>query len=254
MIKKIALGMLIMVLLAAAGFTAWASLINPILPEAVAALQSDGQVQVEPQPAGGDWLVFSPAGEQAETGLIFYPGGRVDYRAYAPYARAVASRGYLVVIPRMPLNLAVFKPNEAASIIQAYPEVRSWAVGGHSLGGAMAANYAAQHPGEVQALVLLASYPASSDDLSRSGLKVFSIYGLMDGLATEDKIEASRPLLPSNTQYVAIQGGNHAQFGDYGEQNGDHPAAISRAAQQAQAAAATVELLESLGEVTGEEN
>ncbi|MEZ0395771.1 MAG: alpha/beta hydrolase [Anaerolineales bacterium] len=192
------------------------------------------------------WLTFLPDGDAPTVGLILYPGGRVDFRAYAPTAQAIADRGYFVALVRMPLNLAVLDPGAAAEVIAAHPEIERWAVGGHSLGGAMAANFAAANPGSVQGLVLWASYPASSDDLSQSGLRVVSISASLDGLATPDKIAASRPLLPPDTVWVVIEGGNHAQFGWYGDQNGDNPAAISREAQQAQIVEATVVLLESL--------
>jgi predicted GH43/DUF377 family glycosyl hydrolase len=110
----------------------------------------------------------------------------------------------------------------------------------------MAARFAKTHPDSVQGLALWASYPASSDDLSHSGLHVVSIYASQDGLATGEKIEASRHLLPADTAWVQITGGNHAQFGWYGDQAGDHPASISRTDQQAQVVAATLAMLESL--------
>ncbi len=194
----------------------------------------------------GEWLVFEPLASQPDTGFIIYPGGRVDPRAYAPTARQVAEHGYLVVIVRMPLNLAVFDPGAAEKVIAAYPAIQHWAVGGHSLGGAMAANFTSQHPGRVQGLVLWAAYPASSDDLSTSGLRVVSIFGSLDGLATSEKIDASRLLLPVDTTWVSIAGGNHAQFGWYGNQAGDNAAVISRGDQQTQVLAATLGLLESL--------
>ncbi len=244
MLKKIGIGALILVILAGVGFVAWASITNPVMPQATAALQSDSRVQV----SAGNWLVFTPVDKTPDTGLIFYPGGKVDYRAYAPYAHAVASQGYLVVIAQMPLNLAVFDINVAAKVIQAYPQIKHWAVGGHSLGGSMAAHYAAQHPDQVAGLVLLASYPANSDSLIGTKIRVVSIYGTKDGLATGAKIDASKALLPANTTYLPIQGGNHAQFGDYGLQSGDNPASITRTAQQDQAVAATVSLLASLAE------
>jgi hypothetical protein len=108
----------------------------------------------------------------------------------------------------------------------------------------MAANFAKNHPGAVQGLALWAAYPASSDDLSSSGLRVVSITGSLDGLATSEKIEASRQLLPADTTWAPIAGGNHAQFGWYGNQAGDNPASISRSDQQAQIVAATLILLE----------
>ena len=104
-----------------------------------------------------------------------------------------------MVIVDMPLNLAVLNPGAADKVMAAYPEIQHWAIGGHSLGGAMAANYAVNHPEQVQGLVLWAAYPASSDDLSSSNLRVVSIFGSLDGLATGEKIEASRPLLPADT-------------------------------------------------------
>jgi pimeloyl-ACP methyl ester carboxylesterase len=143
----------------------------------------------------------------------------------------------------MPLNLAIFAPDRAAEVITAFPEISRWAVGGHSLGGAMSARFAYQNPEAVQGLALWAAYPASTDDLSGYSLAVTSIYGTRDGLATEDKIAASRPLLPLDTTWVAIEGGNHTQFGWYGAQSGDNTATISREEQQRQIVAATLALL-----------
>ena len=236
--------LLLIPLLAVSGFVIWAETGPGPMPEAQAALQSNAQVQVTTSP----WLTFQPTDGQATTGLIFYPGGRVDPGAYAPAAQAIAEQGYLVVIVPMPLNLAVLSPERGQAVMDAHPEIQKWAVGGHSLGGAMAANFAHGHPEEVQGLVLWAAYPASSDDLSTSNLQVVSIYATQDGLATGDKIEASRALLPANTKWVKIEGGNHAQFGWYGPQSGDNPASISREQQQQEVIAATLDLLKSLSE------
>lgn len=224
------------------GFVLWSQTPARPMSETVAALQSSSQVIV----TNSESITFTPAISNPTTGFIIYPGGRVDYRAYAPVAHQIAEMGYLVVIVPMPFNLAVFNPDAAQAIITAHPEIDHWAVGGHSLGGAMAANYASNHPGTVDGLILWASYPASSDDLSNSDLRVASIYATLDGLATGDKIDASRSLLPDNTTWVAVEGGNHAQFGWYGVQSGDNPATISRQAQQSQIVAATATLLESL--------
>lgn len=220
----------------------WGAIVNPPMPEALAAIQSDAMVQV----SEGDWLVFQPADGAAETGYIFYPGGRVDSRAYAPYARSLAEAGYLVIIPNMPLHLAVLDANEAENVIKAYPDVQRWVLGGHSLGGAMAAGYAAQHPQQVSGLVLLASYPAASSSLVESGLPVLSIFAEHDGLATAEKIDAARPLLPANTRYIEIAGGNHAQFGWYGTQSGDGVANIAHSDQHIQTLQATLDFLQAL--------
>jgi len=221
------------------GFVIWGSTPAKPMPESLIALQSDSAVKIET----GKWLVFTPLASQPTTGFIIYPGGRVDYRAYSPTAHQIAAQGYLVVIVHVPLNLAVFNPAAAADVIAAFPEIQHWVVGGHSLGGSMAANFVHSHPGTVQGLVLWASYPSGSDDLSLSRLKVLSISGTLDGLSTPAKIEASRPLLPADTAFVFIVGGDHAQFGWYGPQSGDNPATISREVQQNQIVKVTLDFL-----------
>ncbi len=234
-----------LLLVVAAGiFVAWALIIPAPMPEAQTALRSDSTMVVTTD----RWLVFQQANTFAAPmkGLVIYPGGRVPPAAYAPAARALALRGYLVVIVPMPLNLAVFAPDAAAEVIASYPWIRSWAVGGHSLGGAMAARFAFTHPGAVKGLVLWAAYPANDNNLSSSGLAVLSLYGTLDGLATGAKIDASRPLLPPTTRWLAIEGGNHAGFGWYGPQDGDNPATITHAAQHEQIVLATAEFLTSL--------
>jgi pimeloyl-ACP methyl ester carboxylesterase len=240
--KFILIGIVLFFAIATAGFLAWANTPLGPMPEALEALQPDADVQVTEE----GWIVFQPPGTQADTGLILYPGGRVDPRAYAPIARAIAEQGYLVVIVPMPLNLAVLGAERAQDVIAAYPEIEHWAIGGHSLGGAMAARFAYQHPGLIQGLALWAAYPASSDDLSGQSLDVLSIVGSEDGLGTDEGVEETRQLLPDSTQFIVIAGGNHAQFGWYGDQSGDNPAIISRSEQQSQILDATLALLEGL--------
>lgn len=229
---------LLLLILLVGGFLAWTTLFAAApMPEAVADMQASTTL------AGKNWLVFQPAVSNQTTGLVFYPGGLVDARAYAPAARQLAEAGYLVVIVPMPLKLAFFDAGRASEVMRAFPSITHWAIGGHSLGGAMAAQYAYQHPDQVAGLALWAAYPASNNSLADRALRVVSIYGTHDGLATGGKIDVSRPLLPANTRFVAIEGGNHAQFGWYGKQSGDNEATIPREAQQAQIVAATVSLL-----------
>jgi hypothetical protein len=239
---RILLAVSSLLILLLAGFVIWGATPARPMPEALAASQSNAQATV----TAGKWLTFQPAGAQPVTGFIIYPGGRVDYRAYAPAARAIASQGYLVVIVRMPLNLAVFNPGAAAGVIAAHPEIKHWVVGGHSLGGAMAVNFVYTHPVTVEGLVLWASYPAASNNLSNSAVRVLSISGTLDGLSTPAKIAASRALLPADTAWMPIEGGDHAQFGWYGLQAGDNPASITRQEQQAQIVQATVDFLSKL--------
>ncbi len=226
-------------LIALSGFLIWG--LTPLGPaaDALASLEPDSAVMTR----GGSIFEFIPRQAQPTTGLILYPGGRVDWRSYAPLARSIAAHGYYVAIVPMPLSLAVLSPGSAAEVIASQPGIRHWAVGGHSLGGAMAAYFAYQQPDLAEGLVLWAAYPAKSSDLSGSGLKVVSIYASEDGLTTQEEIDASRSLLPADTHWVEIVGGNHAQFGKYGRQPGDGVALISLDEQQRQVAEATLDLL-----------
>lgn len=230
----------VILLVLVGGFVFWAETPSVATAEAVNALQNSADVTVQRE---NGWYVFTPTAAQPQTGFIFYPGGRVDARAYALALREISARGYLVVLVPMPLNLAVFDPAAARDVLAAFPQIQHWVVGGHSLGGSMAANFAAAKPQKVQGLVFWASYPASSDDLSKSSIQVISIYGSEDGLATGEKIAASKALLPADTIWVKIEGGNHAQFGSYGVQPGDNPASINPAEQRTQVVEATSNFL-----------
>jgi hypothetical protein len=232
----------LVLLIVFSGFVIWAETPPAPMPEAIAALEPDQKVQVTTDP----WLVFKPLEAPATTGLIFYPGGRVDPRSYAPLARNLAEPGYLTVIVPMPLNLAVTSPGKATEVMAAFPEIQTWGIAGHSLGGAMGVNFIKNHPGKAQGLALLAAYPAENDDLSNQELPVLSIFATQDGLSTREKIDASRALLPTDTEFAAIDGGNHAQFGWYGDQPGDNPATITRQEQQEQTIALLARWLSSL--------
>lgn len=237
--KRILFGLLVVLVLAALGFVIWAEIPLGPAPEALAALQSDNQVQV----TQGSVVIFQPAHKKPSTGFIFYPGGHIDARSYAAPLHQIAAQDFLVILTPMPLNLAIFSPDRAGDVIVAYPNIQHWAIGGHSFGGVVAAMYASKHD-DIQGLVFWASYPANHS-LKDSSIGVISIYG-SDDLAGTSTFDQYRSLLPSDTQYVVIQGGNHSQFGDYGLQPGDNPAEISRADQQKQAVDATVRFLQAL--------
>jgi hypothetical protein len=230
---------LILVTIGAVGYLWLTDLPDP-LPESETAIVSDELVSVETEP----WLTFTPA-EAPSTGFIFYPGGRVPPQAYAPPLRAIAEAGHLGVIVPMPFGLAVITPDAADAVIEAHPEIERWVIGGHSLGGAMAAQYAEGHDA-IDGLALWAAYPPDGADLSGAALQATSIWASEDGLATSDEIAASVARLPGDTEFVEIVGGNHAQFGWYGAQDGDGEASITRLEQQAQTVAATLELIEAV--------
>ena len=162
-------------------------------------------------------LVFDGPGK--EKALIFYPGAKVEYTAYAPLMKRLAEEGMDCFLVRMPLNLAVFAKNRASEIISEN-EYDNWYIGGHSLGGAVAALYAADN--DLDGLVLLAAYPTKEIDEP-----VLEVYGTCDGVLEMDKLEEGDQYLPEDNMEVEIRGGNHAQFGDYGAQKGDGKAEIS---------------------------
>jgi pimeloyl-ACP methyl ester carboxylesterase len=168
--------------------------------------------------------------------LIFYPGGLVDPAAYAPVLHKLAEEGLLVIITPMPLNLAIFNTGTASAVIEAYPQISTWILAGHSLGGASAGIFAGNNPTAVEALAFWDSYPPDSADLSDYSIPVISIYGTSNGDPNTDNFNEKRDLLPSNTMFVPIEGASHAQFGDYGPQKGDVTPALSLAEQHEQVA------------------
>ena len=214
----------------------------PAANAAVDALTSNEAVTVS---ATSDLITFIPS-KPTNTGLIFYPGARVEPRAYAVLMHALAARGTAIFIIKLPYDIAFFAQDRATAIIDAHPEIRTWAVGGHSLGGVVASSYAAAHIDRVAGLLLYASYPASDLSTILANTAVLSLSGTNDGLATPAKIEQARPLLPASTQYLAITGSVHAFFGDYGAQPGDGQPTVSRAEAQATIINASAEFLSAL--------
>ena len=191
--------------------------------------------------AGG--LLFAPH-ETPRAGVIIYPGGLVDAAAYAPWAESLATHGLLSVVVPMPLELAVFGIDRARRVIAANPEVDRWWLVGHSLGGAMASELIVRHPDLFEGLLLLASFPAATTDLSGLPLAAVSVYGSENGLTPPQGFIDSQARLPSGAKLMEIAGGNHAQFGDYGPQRGDGEPRISREAQQRYATEALLAALE----------
>lgn len=173
-------------------------------------------------------------------GLVFYPGARVTPESYLPHlAPLVAERDVVVVIPEMPLNFAVFDVDAADEAIAANPEIDRWYVGGHSLGGAMACEYASAGQ---EGLVLFASYCAN--DLGDADLRTLSVLGTEDGVIDGEREREARTNLPSGTEIVEIEGMNHAQFGAYGPQRGDDEPRISDEEARERLSAVVIEWFE----------
>ena len=172
-------------------------------------------------------MVFKP--ENASMGFIFYPGGKVEYTAYQPLMAACAQQGVLCVLAEMPFNLAVLDINAADGIQEKHPEIETWYIGGHSLGGSMAASYLADHIDDYDGLILLGSY--STADLSETNLDVLSVYGSEDQVMDRVKYDENKSNLPKDFVEVIIDGGCHAYFGMYGAQEGDGKPTISNEEQ-----------------------
>ncbi len=185
-------------------------------------------------------IVFVP--EHATAGFVFYPGGKVAYEAYAPLMNECAERGILCVLIEMPGNLAVFDIDAAEGVADNYPQITEWYIGGHSLGGSMAASYLEAHAGEFEGIVLLASY--STANLREKDLVGLTVYGSEDQVLNREKYQKNQENLPSAYEEVVIVGGNHAQFGMYGEQEGDGTATISNQDQIEQTADVIAQFIE----------
>lgn len=229
------IGIVVLLVVATAGFLIWtqAARYQPF-PEASALITPEVK-----SPQG--WYVFRSA-TPSDRGFIFYPGGLVDAAAYAPLMKSIADQGITAIITPMPLDLAVLSINKANDVIAAFPEIKTWVIGGHSLGGSMAAQYVKDNPTKVQGVVFMAAYPADNVDLSQLPIKFVTLYGTYDGVA-RNVFKDSLRRLPADTELITIDGGNHAQFGNYGPQAGDGTATISREDQQAKTVEAVVALM-----------
>lgn len=178
------------------------------------------------------YYLFDSSENRADTemGIIFYPGGKVDEKAYAPLLLELAEHGFEVYLVKMPAKLAIFGANAAEDIMEDASHIVNWTMMGHSLGGAMAADFSASHDKEVDALVLLAAY--SLEDLSSLDMDVYSFYGSEDRVLNMEKYKECQANFPDDVIEEVIEGGNHAYYAHYGEQEGDGTATITREEQQ----------------------
>lgn len=227
-IKNIFLGALAILILAFGGFYIWSQLTYSPSEE----LYNTANLQEENNRNG--YLLFEPVSQKTNKGIILYPGAKVEPEAYAYLADQLSQKGYTVVIPKMPFNLAIAGIDKAELIIKDLKEIDNWYIGGHSLGGASASIYAYENQEKIKGLILLAAYPTDSSDFSNSELPILTIYAENDGLTTLEDIQKTKHLLSDRTFFHNISGGNHAQFGMYGEQKGDNKADINVFVQQDQ--------------------
>lgn len=244
-VKRILL-IILAVLLIIVGTGTW--YLWPYDPDAAAtqAMQGDAVVKVTETEKG---IVFEPAHDPTQTtGILFYPGAKVKPEGYAPLAKDLASLGYRTIIVKMPLNLAILGKDRAKDWMQQYPDQR-FVIGGHSLGGSMAARYAAANPKSVDGLFFLASYADSGAPLmNNKDLPVLSIIASNDKVLDWEAYNANRANLPEHTKYMTIEGGNHAQFGNYGKQKGDGQASITPEVQRNKVVTALSDWLIEIGQ------
>lgn len=174
--------------------------------------------------------VIKVTGTETKAGLMFYPGGKVEFTAYKPLLASLAEQGVTSLLFHMPFNLAVIGgKNKANGYIEKYPEIKEWYMMGHSLGGVVASDYIDEHEEDYKGLILLGAYPAN--DLSKTSLNVLEIYGSNDEVMNKEKFDKAQNRLPTKHEVYVIEGGNHSQFGMYGKQKGDGEATISNTEQ-----------------------
>lgn len=206
----------VIIIISFVGSLAW--LLNAYEPQDLARenLVSNEEVKV----IEGNITEFIPKDILSRTGIIIYPGARVDVKSYAPLANRLAQNGYKVFAVDMPFNMAIFSAHKADKVIEENKDIENWVIIGHSLGGSMATN-AIETNNKIKGIVYLASYP-SGNKIKETGAKVLSIWGSKDGVIDFDNMIKAKENLPKDTKYVEIEGGNHSSFGDYGLQKGDY--------------------------------
>ncbi|MFN7160309.1 MAG: alpha/beta hydrolase [Candidatus Gracilibacteria bacterium] len=211
-------------------FLIWANDIYKADPEKLAMVLDNAASSVAVTEKADYWEIMpngsgSLVSNNPQTGLIYYPGAKVDPKAYF-YMLSGLSNGQAenmkVFITKPPLNLALFSINQADKVIADHPEIKKWIVGGHSMGGSMSCEYVKNRTDVISELWLFAAYCAS--DISTTPLNVLSIHGSLDGILTPEKLSENRKNLPLSAKDVVIKGMNHAQFGNYGVQSGDQKA------------------------------
>jgi hypothetical protein len=232
----VAVSVFVLFVLAYSGYGIFISLRTKALPEV-------GKYTGEPgrQIAGknylfrdtsGNYIIF-PAAPANNTGVIIYPASFVDEKAYVPVAFDLADKGYSVFIARMPFGLSMLNTENGLNFTGNYKNIKKWYIIGHSLGGVAASVFVKKHPDTVSGIIFWASMPLHSMKESRT--KTLCIYGTRDGFFGVKSLEKAKKLLPADTVYYTIEGGNHSQFAWYPDMPGDMKAEISREEQQRQA-------------------
>jgi pimeloyl-ACP methyl ester carboxylesterase len=210
-------------------------------PAALALAHSDDEVVVEQD----RFLTLQPKQRAQTLGVIFYPGAYVDVRGYLPTLRPVAAAGYRVVIVPMPFELAIFGIDRALDVQRAHPDIAGWAIIGHSVGGAMAAMFASQHPQALTGVIIWDSYPPSIAHLRDYAHPVWLIHRATPAGAPPESFARQRDLFPADSRWAPIRGGVHMNFGSFsgGGYVEDWPPGITQAAQHREVVTLTLHAL-----------
>lgn len=224
--KIILLSIITILVLLSGGFFVYVSDYSHADQTAMTLAEDNTQVATQ-----GDLMILDPV-VPGDTGLIFYPGGKVEAEAYLPLLDQLRDQGITCVLVKMPFNLAVFNKNGGEVAFDARPEITHWLIGGHSLGGVMASSFAVDHPSQIEEVILLGAYVYGG----WSPDKALTIYGSQDQVLDQTKVDY-------DTNVLVIEGGNHANYGDYGKQKGDGTATISKAEQQKQTVDAILDFI-----------
>ena len=217
-LKKIAVVVIALIIVAT---SVWILNSYKPLEYAQQSMESDENVNV----VNGNIIEFNPTGEKSDTGIIIYPELKVEAASYAPLARKIAEEGYSVYITDMPLNVPLLSPNRANNIIENEKDIENWVIAAHSFGGIAATKVAENNP-KINGIVYMSSY-TTSGTIKKKDKKVLSIWGSKDGIIDFESMIKARENFPDDTEYLEIEGGNHSQFGDYGQQKDDEKAVIS---------------------------
>jgi len=239
--RLILLILLLVVVVAVAGFSYYVSDYYHADSNATEALSLNNGYSVI---NNSDSITFIPTNNKTTTGIIFYPGAKVQPEAYSVIASKLAQNGYTTIIVKMPFNLAIFGVDKANDVINQHQDIKTWVIGGHSLGGVFASDFAVKHQDKIKGVIYLAAYP--NTNASNATFKALSIRGSLDGLATQDQITKNLDKFPKNTTFITIDGGNHYNFGDYGVQSGDNNSTITRQEQQNQTVTAIINFIKTL--------
>lgn len=222
----IAVGILVLLLAVCAGAFFWyVSDYYRAEDVALEVLAQDSGITVQ-----DNLTILSPS-VSSDTAVIFYPGAKVEAEAYLPLLEQIQQTGVTCILVHMPFHMAIFDANAAEDVMEQFPDIQHWYMAGHSMGGAMASQFASDHPEEIDGLILLGAYIYGDYPAE----KTLTVYGSLNQ-SVEDHIDYTENV-------VEIEGGNHAQFGNYGLQKGDLPATISAEEQQRQTVCAIEEFM-----------